>query len=230
MTAAPAPSDSGDLYLQYGCGFSAPEGWLNFDASPQLRLERLPLVGRLLRRGKGFPAAVRHGDVRRGLPVEAGSCRGVYASHVLEHLAREDFDRALAETFRILAPGGVFRLVVPDLETYARRYVARLDAGEADANDRFMDESYLGARSRAAGLVGGLREAIGNSRHLWMWDEAGLAAVLDAAGFTAIRRATFGDADDPMFARVEEENRFQDACAMEARKPGPAEAPSVAKE
>jgi len=48
------------------------------------------------------------------------SCRGVYASHVLEHLALDEFHRAIENTMRILEKGGVFRLVVPDLEWAAR--------------------------------------------------------------------------------------------------------------
>ncbi|MCI5142460.1 MAG: methyltransferase type 11, partial [Candidatus Electrothrix sp. ATG1] len=30
-------------FIHYGCGLSAPESWLNFDASPTLRLQRIPL-------------------------------------------------------------------------------------------------------------------------------------------------------------------------------------------
>jgi hypothetical protein len=32
--------DSGSSYVQYGCGLLAPQGWINFDASPRLRIER----------------------------------------------------------------------------------------------------------------------------------------------------------------------------------------------
>jgi hypothetical protein len=30
-------------YVQYGCGYSAPNSWVNFDASPTLRFERIPI-------------------------------------------------------------------------------------------------------------------------------------------------------------------------------------------
>ncbi len=33
--------------VQYGCGWSAPFSWRNFDASLTLRFERLPLIGHL---------------------------------------------------------------------------------------------------------------------------------------------------------------------------------------
>jgi hypothetical protein len=36
-----------EYYVQYGCGWSAPRGWRNFDASLTLRFERLPIIGLL---------------------------------------------------------------------------------------------------------------------------------------------------------------------------------------
>ena len=82
------------IYVQYGCGQSCPDGWINFDASPTLRLQRLPVIGRLFKRGATvFPDGVRFGDIVQGLPVPDGSVQGIYASHVLEHLSYADFWR-----------------------------------------------------------------------------------------------------------------------------------------
>lgn len=207
------------LYVQYGCAFSAPEGWLNFDSSPTVRFERLPVVGRLYtKNGTRFPPEVRYGDVVTGLPVDGGSCRGVYASHVLEHLSLDDARAALKETRRILSAGGIFRLVVPDLQVYAGRYLAAAEAGDADAATRFLDGTALGVRSRPRTPMGLARRLFGNSAHLWMWDEASLRAELERAGFSAIRSARLGDCEDPMFKAAEDPERFVDACAMEARK------------
>jgi len=118
------------VYVQYGCGSSAPEGWLNFDASLK---ERLGI------RGKVFPRKVRYGDIVRGLPIKDGTAKAVYASHILEHLTRADFETALRNTWRILIPGGTLRLIMPDLETGAVAYLRRLRNGMLDANDHFMD-------------------------------------------------------------------------------------------
>ena len=61
-------------FVQYGCGINAPDVWINFDASPTLRLQNIPLVGPLITRGRArFPASVRYGDVVRGLPITTGS-------------------------------------------------------------------------------------------------------------------------------------------------------------
>lgn len=207
------------LYVQYGCAFSAPAGWVNFDSSPTVRLARLPLVGRRYSKWRApFPPTVRHGDVVAGLPVETGRCRGVYASHVLEHLSLDDCRAALRETLRILGPGGIFRLVVPDLQVHAQRYLVELEAGDAGAAIRFLDDTGLGLRSRPRGLPGLASQLFGNSAHQWMWDEPALRAELERAGFSSIRRAELGDCVDPMFGVAEEPARFVDACAMEASR------------
>lgn len=206
------------IYVQYGCGLSAPPAWQNYDASPTLRVQRLPLVGRLLTRGRvRFPANVRYGDVTRRLPVADGVCAGVYASHVLEHLAYEDLARALSETARILRQGGIFRLVVPCLERAARRYVAALDSGEAEAGNRFLRETLLGLERRPRGLRAALH-GFRMCHHLWMWDYLGLTEQLRAAGFDNIRRAGLNDCEDPMFEQVEDPERLRDALTIEARR------------
>ena len=95
------------LYVHYGCHWCASEEWLNFDASPTLRLERLPVVGRMVRKNaRRFPSNVLYGDIVRGLPVKENSCDGVYCSHVLEHLALEDCRRALLNTHRMMKKRG----------------------------------------------------------------------------------------------------------------------------
>ena len=206
---------SGGLYVQYGCGFSAPAGWLNFDASPTLRFERSPIGFLYTRNERRFPENVRYGDIVRGLPVADDSCRGLYCSHVLEHLSYEDCDVALAHSARYLQRGGTFRMVLPDLGEYVREYLAD---GSDRAAGNFMRGASLGRERRSRGLIGFLKDWIGNSTHLWMWDEKALAARLRAHGFVDIRRARFGDSEDPRFAEVESIDRFEGCLAMQCRK------------
>lgn len=205
--------------VQYGCGLSSPPGWWNFDASPTLRVQRLPVIGHALARGSvRFPPDVRYGDVVRGLPLENNSCQAVYASHVLEHLCLNDLTIALAETKRILKIGGRFRLVVPDLETLCSSYLKEALVGDCEASHRFMRSSHLGLESRERGLRSLLEIAFGNSKHLWMWDRHSMPAALHQAGFSSVREARFGDSEDSCFNAVEDEARFVDSIAFEAVK------------
>ncbi len=209
------------LYVQYGCGFCAPDGWKNFDASPTLRFERLPIIGRLLTKNANrFPENVRYGDIVKGLPLADGTVDAVYASHILEHLALEDFYVALHNTWRLLKAGGVFRLIVPDLRWRAEVYVGASAHGNPEASSAFLRSCCLGIETRPRGLWRMMISTFGHSRHLWMWDEPALSAALQAAGFQNIRRAKIGDSIDPMFGKIEEEGRFFDGThpelAMEA--------------
>jgi len=204
-------------YVQYGCGLSAPYGWKNFDASPVVRFERLPLIGRMYTKNESrFPENVEYGDIVRGLPVAPGSCRGVYSSHTLEHLSLHDFRTALLNTRKILQPGGIFRLVLPDLEYSARCY---LDNGSSDAACVFMKETGLGEEERARGLKGLIASWLGNSRHRWMWEYKSIETELLTAGFVAVRKASFGDSVDPRFQEVEEESRWEHCLGVECRGP-----------
>ncbi len=205
--------------VQFGCGTCAPESWLNFDAGPAFWLEkRLPfLKSALVRRGfPDYPPNIHYGDVIKGLPIAAGSAQRVYSSHVLEHLALEDCRKAIRNVQGYLVPGGVFRFVLPDLEFYAHKY---LNSSESGAASVFMRETLLGESEGARGWHSLPRALFGRSQHLWMWDYKNLAHELAEAGFTNIRRATFGDSGDPVFAQVENEGRWVNCLGMECRRP-----------
>jgi len=105
------PTD-GSRFLNLGCGSHRHPEWLNADLVPS---------------GPDVLAV----DLRQPLPFSAGSFAAVYSSHVLEHLTPGEARGVLAEMFRVTRPGGVIRVVVPDLEGIARQYLATLD--EVDA-------------------------------------------------------------------------------------------------
>ncbi len=217
--AAGSPQDPA-RYIQFGCGLCAPASWRNFDAGPAFWMERnLPfLKPMLLKRGfPDYPANIEYGDVTRGLPVPAGLAEAVYCSHVLEHLALDEFRATLRNVFTYLRPGGVFRFVLPDLESLIRTYTSSPDP---EAASRFMRDSYLGMDSHGRGASRLLRLLFGRSAHLWMWDEKNMSRELAAAGFTDIRRAQMGDNPDPHFADVEDIGRWQDCLGMQCRRPG----------
>jgi hypothetical protein len=208
------------LYVQYGCGpdkSCSPETWLNFDASPTLRLARLPMVGKLLTRSRvTFSNHVKYGDIVTGLPIPHGSCSGIYCSHVLEHLSLSDFRLALKNTYDLLISKGIFRLVVPDLEAFAKKYV---ESNDPKAAEQFMYSTLLGIENRPRKLLDFLEFWLGNHNHLWMWDFKSLNYELASIGFVEIRKYEFGDFSVPTFKDVEKFDRFIDAIAIECRKP-----------
>lgn len=205
-----------DLYVQYGCGFSSPEGWRNFDASPTLRFERLPIIGQFYTKNDTrFPANIEYGDIVKGLPVKINSCKGVYCSHILEHLSLNDFRVALKNTYEILQSGGKFRLVLPDLEYYINQYNNNTST---DAALLFMQETSLGYESRSKTLRTIISSWYGNSQHFWMWDYKSITQELSNAGFINIQRAKYNSSEDEYFKSVEEESRWENCLGVECTK------------
>jgi len=204
-------------YVQFGCGLSAPLSWRNFDNSPTLRLQRLAIVGQMFRskRFPQWPGNVEYGDVVTGLPVQPNSVKAIYCSHVLEHLALNDFRRALGHIHSYLIQGGFFRLVVPDLEYLSRNYLASTDA---EAAHSFMQSTLLGYPNRTRGLEGLARNVFGNSHHLWMWDYKSIASELEKAGFHQVRRAQYHDSSEPQYVDVEELGRWENNLGVECIK------------
>jgi ubiquinone/menaquinone biosynthesis C-methylase UbiE len=207
-------------YVQYGCGHTAPEEWINFDVSPTLRIQKTPILGALLKKrlNTTFRSNVKYGDIIKGLPVEDNSCDGLYCSHVLEHLSLQDLRIALKNSYKILKQEGIFRCVVPDLEHAARNYIEHLDKGDKSASLDFLRNTLLGIEKRPRGLKEMITNFYGNSHHLWMWDRKSLGVELSNAGFREIRNCDFNDSPDEMFKYVEDKGRFGNAVAIECKK------------
>ncbi len=79
-------------------------------------------------------------DLRKGIPFPDNHFGAVYHSHVLEHFSKSDAPKFLSECFRVMKPGGVLRVVVPDLERIVRDYLenlAKARKGDAEAQFRY---------------------------------------------------------------------------------------------
>jgi len=207
-------------YLQYGCGLSNPIGWENYDSSPTLRIQRTPIIGKIMKSSLNvvFPKNIKYGDIVNGLNVSKNTYDGIYCSHVLEHLSYFDLKKALHNTYEYLKPGGIFRMVLPDLEILCREYVNEVNKKNPKSSLRFMNDSLLGVTERKRGLKQIITNMLGNSKHLWMWDYYSLSEELREVGFSDIRRCKFNDSNDEMFLRVEEKDRFRNCLSIEVIK------------
>jgi predicted SAM-dependent methyltransferase len=68
-------------------------------------------------------------DIRRPLPFPDATFDAVYANHVLEHLTPEEGKNFASEVYRVLKPGSICRMVVPDLERMCMEYLKSLNDG-----------------------------------------------------------------------------------------------------
>ena len=98
------------IRLNLGCGMCPMPGWINVDAlenvKPDLWADAMEL------------------------PYEAESVDEIYCGHMLEHLTWDEGQQALKHWLSILKKGGQIRVVVPNFDILAQRYLDNPTAGE----------------------------------------------------------------------------------------------------
>jgi predicted SAM-dependent methyltransferase len=200
------------LRLNLGSGPHAEPGWINVDKSWSLRASRHQwLVEALFRvgifdehqRNTRWPEQVRQHDLTRGLPWMDGSAEAIYSSHMLEHFDRHEAVGLLNECRRVLQPGGVLRLALPDLNAAARRYLRASENGEPDAADALLGFLYLVPNYREMSLIRRTILRALHHPHMWMYDEASLCRMLTDAGFTGAAPVAFREGACPDLATLE---------------------------
>lgn len=128
-------------------------------------------------------------NIEDPLPLEDGSVDWVFAEHIIEHVSPLAAIRWLAEVRRILRPGGLARIVTPDLAKYVDGY----RGGTFFATHRaYLEQAGLhGMPDRPAFMMNQIFYLWG---HKWIYDAAELAHAATQAGFAAdgITHCEFG--------------------------------------
>lgn len=96
-----------NMYVNLGCGATFHPEWINIDMYPS------------------DPVVIKY-DFSRDIPLETDSCNVVYHSHVLEHIRYLTAKEFMSECYRVLKPGGIIRIAVPDLEKICLIYLDKL--------------------------------------------------------------------------------------------------------
>lgn len=148
--------------------------WRNIDI--------LPLRGRI-------PAAVNflQADLSQGLPMYASNSVDVIrASHLIEHLPLESAKALLCDCYRVLKPGGVLRIAVPDLEIMIKKY----RAGEMEYFN--VDQPLEFVLAPTAGEKFSRLMFSGDYAHRAVYDFGMLEIFLRQAGFATVVRSAPG--------------------------------------
>ena len=207
MSAAQSVAAVHGLKLNIGCGLSGIPGWYNIDNSPTVLLSRLPMGQRLFRTPQ-WPRDVRRINVLHGLPFFDESVLYIYSSHLLQGLKPAESRGLLRECFRVLQPGGVLRIVVPDLERVVRDYLADPDTAASHKLMRRLSPKSSPIRDL-------LRKG---RRYEQMFDARSLAELLAEAGFNDPRRCGFKQSRIAEIDAIEVERRRSESLCVEASK------------
>ena len=232
------PQNNGRLRLNIGCGLRTHPNWINLDGSWNARLAKHPTLRKtlasigLMAQDKAqipWSRDIFVHNIRKPLPFPEGSADAVYASHVLEHLYREEGQQLIRDCFRVLAPGGVIRIVVPDVNAIVREYQGERPFGELAERERnlppadLLNERLLmrWPSPQKRHFLYRIYESLEDFHtHKWMYDAQSLASLLTSAGFADVAAKTYGDSLISNIKDIEDSSRILNdgGVCVEGRK------------
>ena len=195
-------SQQSHVVVNLGCGPSPIKDAINIDNSPSVFLGHhkiicalLSALGLISPEQKKVISATREYGIIRGsacsIPLEDGSVDVLYTSHMAEHLYEDEFRKFLAEARRVLKPGGVLRISVPNLEAAVKSYIQNGDAD--DFCDRLLlchGRKLSGIKRLNALLFGdrGLHKRLYDPRSMkkYIEEHTGMSVTILKAGETTI--------------------------------------------
>ena len=211
------------MRLNLGCGHVQPEGWINVDGSARAWLaSTLPWIDRPLARLGLLPRSefgphIRYASFFRRLPWPDRSADAVYLGEVLEHFTRADGERLVHECVRVLAPGGLLRIRVPDNVRFWRNYIEAFDRVCSLPPENRSDEHTIWVEKFFRDICVTRRGALRSMGHFhkWQYDELSLIHLFEGAGLVDVARRCLHQSAIPDIAAVE----TRDDLIVEGRKP-----------
>lgn len=153
------------INLVFGCGDTSYKDWLGVDCFFSDKVEFVL-------------------DLRRKLPFNSGSVDLCYSEHFIEHLWQKEVANHLSEVFRLLKPGGRYRVVVPAALRFVERYVA---------NDSAFFALAFPWAQRPMDAVRDIIYFAGDHRSLFDFDE--LAYLAKQTGFSIVKESSVNNSE-----------------------------------
>lgn len=174
--------------LHWGCGGITPFGWTNSDIAQA-------------------PGVDVVADIREGLPLPSESFDYIVSIHALPEIPYCDMDKALSELRRLLKPGGVLRLSLPDMDKAIQAYL-----------DKDVDYFLIGdevVRSVAGKMIVQLTW-YGRSRMMFTFDF--IRELLERNRFLDVRKCDYEKTQSPYPCIIELDNRALESLFVEATR------------
>jgi len=204
---------NGTVKVNLGCGLQVAPSWTNIDGSLNALIAAGPRwlssIGYRFSGAREFYSqdyycgtlrenCFIHHNLAYGIPLQDKVADFVYSSHFLEHLDRASARRLIEESFRVLKPGGVIRIAVPDLELAWEMY----RRGE---KDRMLYDYFFAD------------DGGGFGQHRYAYDYEMLSRLMSEIGFDKVERASFQKGATPDLPLLD--NREDYTLFVEARRP-----------
>ncbi len=183
-------------FLHLGCGERLIPGFLNTDVFPNRKAQM------------GV-------DLRFALPFEDQTFSGIYAHHVVEHVSYPDARRLFAEARRVLAAGGVLRVVVPDMGKFIQCYMAD-PASVAGSSELLPEWHRLSEWRTVLEVMDHLFRGDYFNKHRSAWDRETLFSRLKEAGFSKVEETKCGESECEMMRELDNPNWKQHSIYVEA--------------
>jgi predicted SAM-dependent methyltransferase len=188
--------------LQLGSGRNQIQGWLNTDFYAK------------------HPCYI-YLDVTHAFPLSSNSFERIYSEHLIEHLSQADGEKMLAESFRVLKPGGRIRIETPDLRKMSNLYAVR---ETEDAQQYFQwHHRECGDKNYPPTVCFAINNIMRNWGHVFLYDSEMLQLALARASFRNIKQYVWNQTEDPEFQNISQRSGWggteYETMAMEGTKP-----------
>lgn len=172
---------TGDIKLNIGCGTDYKEGWINVDNNSDENIEdgKLDLDW----------------DLRNPLPFADNSIDYVFNEHFFEHLSVEEAQPVMQDLMRVLKPGGVMRIAMPDLEWVVDNYINQ----PVETDPVIKKYNLEGVKTKAEWINMSFRWW----GHKWLYDWEELQRRLSESGFDNVKRCKLRESEHEALCGLE---------------------------
>jgi hypothetical protein len=151
------------MRLNICCGRHVLDGWINVDVQASPKARRPPEI---------LSTCTK-------VPLPDGCAGEIMVIHGFEHLYLWEVPQALAEWHRLLEPGGLLVLEMPDIKKCALNLLKWIDTQDAKHLDSQAMHGLYGDPTTMDPYMG----------HKWGWTPKTLRPVLSHAGFGKLKTA-----------------------------------------
>jgi len=163
------------LKLHLGCGRIVLDGWKNYDIEKH-------------------SGVIQH-DLRKPLPHKSDTVDYIFSEHFIEHIDKRDAIKLVKDCHRVLKPGGVIRVITPDLQVLLDDYAAKRINRWAEI---WQPESPCAMINEGMRFWG----------HLYVYDKPDLTALLACAGFKSIKSCQYKQSTHEALSGIDQRPHF----------------------